>query len=356
MENSSQVKKRRGRSNLAAKRVRILEVAGLKGVSDSALECILRNLNFSGGVNRDSVRRTYKAEFRKYGTQLALPMADGSDDYSWSIARMDLIIPYFARLASFFKSALEQALHTSGRDLTIIAYLDEYTAGNPLACDTRRKAWGCYVGILECGREYLCHEAAWVPVGVLRTAVSNKVLGGVSQCVARLLRSWFCGESPRIQDHGIALELNNKPELIRLRFGRLLADGDALRGILNWKGAGGIKSCVMCWNCFKKDHELCDDDLDLYDITHCDISSFNLNTNEDFWENTDRLAREVDVLGVGAFENLEISTGLNYSPDGLLADIELREHFKPADSIRYDPMHCLIANGIANIEICFFLC
>ena len=105
---------------MAAKRAHILDVAGLKGVSDSALECILRTLNVSGGVNRHSVRRSYKAEFRKYGTQLALPMADGSDDYSWSIARMDLIIPYFARLASFFKGALEQAFNTSGRDLTMI--------------------------------------------------------------------------------------------------------------------------------------------------------------------------------------------------------------------------------------------
>ena len=63
-------------------------------------------------------------------------------------------------LLPFFKAALEHALNTSGRDLTIIAYLDEYTTGNPLANDTRRKAWGAMWGILECGPEYLCHEAA----------------------------------------------------------------------------------------------------------------------------------------------------------------------------------------------------
>ena len=131
---------------MAAKRARILDVAGLKGVSDSALECILRSLNVARGVNRHSVQRSYAAAFRKYGTQLSLPMADGSGDFSWSISRIDLIIPYFARHAPYFRCALEQALNTSGRGLTIIAYLDDYTAGNPLANDTRRKAWGVYMG------------------------------------------------------------------------------------------------------------------------------------------------------------------------------------------------------------------
>ena len=68
------------------------------------------------------------------------------------------------------------------------------------------------------------------------------------------------------------------------------------------------------------------------------------------------IGKEIHELGVSAFERAEMSIGLNYAPEGLLVDIELRDHFKPADSIRYDPMHCLIANGIANIEIYLFLC
>jgi hypothetical protein len=327
----------------------------LKGISDSALDCILRSLDVPQAFRRSSVRRAYTTQFRTYGMKLPLPMASGGDDYQWSIARLDLIIPYFATVSAFFKLGCECAFNTSGRDLTLVAYLDEYTPGNPLAHDTRRKAWGFYVGILEFGPEYLCHEAAWIPVGVLLTAVSTKVSGGVSSCFKRLLRSWFCGEPSRIHDHGIALELNGKPELIRLRFGRLLADGDALKVVLNLKGANGIKPCVMCRNCLKKDHETCDSDHGFYDIQHDDLGSFSICGNEDFWENTDRLAKEVHELGVGAFKRLEKAMGLNYAPEGILADVELRQHFLPGEAIRYDPMHCIIANGLANNEIYFFL-
>ena len=148
-----QVRKRKGLSNLAVKRARIRELSGLKGVSDSALECILRKagLGVSRGNIIHAVKRSYEAEFRKYGAELALPMANGEDDFIWKIARLDLIIPYFAVETLFFRVALERAFNSSGRDLTLVVYLDEYTAGNPLANDTRRKAWGIYVGVLEVG-------------------------------------------------------------------------------------------------------------------------------------------------------------------------------------------------------------
>ena len=41
---------------------------------------------------------------------------------------------------------------------------------------------------------------------------------------------------------------------------------------------------------------------------------------------------------------------MTYSPESVLADVELRDTLKPTDVLR-DPMHVTIANGVMNVEL-----
>jgi len=68
----------------------------------------------------------------------------------------------------------------------------------------------------------------------------------------------------------------------------------------------------------------------------------------------DVLARVHDDLGKGAFENLEKSYGVVFTPDGLLADLDLRAIVPPSTYVR-DPMHVMLSGGVANVEIYAFL-
>ena len=51
---------------------------------------------------------------------------------------------------------------------------------------------------------------------------------------------------------------------------------------------------------------------------------------------------------------MEKSRGMKYNPHGILADIPLRQIFKPSQTTR-DPMHVVLANGVMNVEIYLLL-
>lgn len=158
-----------------------------------------------------------------------------------------------------------------------------------------------------------------------------------------------------MRDPGIVVELGGRKEYIRIEFGQILADIDALRMALSLKGANCIKPCLCCLNCVKKGNRSSRPGTRRFDIRHHDMGDFQRCACTDIWANVDRLQAGLGTLNKTRFNKLENATGLNYNPHSLLADRSLREHFKPSEAFRYDPLHIVLADGLAGLEIWAFL-
>ena len=133
----------------------------------------------------------------------------------------------------------------------------------------------------------------------------------------------------------------------------MIADEAAIKQVLDCKGASGIRCCPSCKNVVAKDSDLAERDATGYlvEVTCSDTSRFDHASDTDMFQIADLLERSRGTLGIGAFKQLEISTGFNFNPLGLLADKELRPYSRPASSLTWDPMHCLWSNGIVGFEV-----
>ena len=82
-----------------------------------------------------------------------------------------------------------------------------------------------------------------------------------------------------------------------------------------------------------------------------DRSKLVFATNQDVWEKFDDLAANQPLVNKTRFKELETSAGIHYVPTGLMANVALREHMRPADASTCDPMHVMVSNGVVNFEV-----
>ena len=215
------------------------------------------------------------------------------------------------------------------------------------------------VSILEWGPSKLQLEAAWLPVAVIRSSISNKqVEGGFSACAKALLRRWFVAE-PRLQSDGVLMKCGpgNTPALLFLTFGCTLSDEAALKAFWSSKGASAISPCWKCWvTNFLKGESLVEYDATkmLRDI-RCGRGEFDLVSDGDRHIQADVLTNCKAKVTAEKFDMLEKAYGLNYTPQGVLWDLDLREIVLPQSGSRYDAVHCFLCGGIVNEEVDFLL-
>ena len=158
-----------------------LNLAGLSGITDTALQQVTTALSSFGSIpecTKRSVAREWLREFKGYGTTLHLPFQASNDSFEWHICDLALVLGVLSDACLYFRKALETAVATFGAALNLILYFDEFVPGDAFAPDIRRKCWGLYVSIVEFGPVLLAKEAMWIVVGVLRTAISAQIRGG----------------------------------------------------------------------------------------------------------------------------------------------------------------------------------
>jgi hypothetical protein len=130
-------------------------------------------------------------------------------------------------------------------------------------------------------------------------------------------------------------------------FAGFLADLVGHKEITNWKGHKGIRCCLECGNVTyirkPKAGEV--------GISCCDSSKFRMRSDEEIWTCIEDLKRGKLTLGIGVFKELEITTGFNHDPHGILFDDGLRSIYKPAHHTIRDWMHTVAQDGLANTHI-----
>jgi len=214
-----------------AKRRRLKEVVGLKGISSEALVAVLRKVKEKKiePASRWEVHSLLEKEWARVEHTIALPIAGGGS-FEWKIARVDLALKYFAQECVNFKVALADAVtQAQGEPLRAIVYLDEVVPGNVLNPVNKRKFWAFYLSFVEFGRVPLMQEQHWLPIAFLRSNVAAIVDGGVSSCTRRLLRSMLF-EPSQLAGASAAIKLDS-PVLIRVQIKAVLGDESALKAV-----------------------------------------------------------------------------------------------------------------------------
>ena len=339
------------------KRRLVNQMLSLRGVNACGVVKILEMLE-GVAVTREYVSKSLAEDASRVLTTLHLPLQAGGA-FSWDVALPQQLLPHlFAKCEGFravFARSLTLAPCSFGRPWRLVLYHDEITPGNPLRPDNRRKIVAFYISFLELGSSFLRTEDAWLLLGTLRSSVVKNVLGGISNVTRRLLRALFLGPQG-LRDGGIML--GDAQGLFFATFCRLLSDEAAGKAVWCVKGASGLRPCIDCENvvaCRENSVVDFDDSGYLVDITCSDRTRFDPMSDQDLLRSHDLLSA-LKAAGVtrAEFERVEKGAGMTFNADGLLADAELRALAPPSTYAR-DPMHTMLANGVANVEIYAFL-
>jgi len=242
------------------------------------------------------------------------------------------------------------------RPWRLIFYVDEASPGNLLSVDNTRKVHAFYWSIAEFGRELLSKEHLWFLGGVIRSNIASEIAGGLSCIFKSLLKTSFFG----VFNISAGVYLKLAPTVGRMlvaELGIVISDESALKSLWVSKGAAGMKPCFLCKNIVSihSDLERLAAGGYIQSIKCKDFSKFDLHTNETVFEAVDRLARSKDTMRVGEFQAEERILGLNFHPEHILNDAELRRYIRPATVFMYDFVHVFLSGGLCNIEIFLFL-
>ncbi len=136
---------------------------------------------------------------------------------------------------------------------SLIVGFDEFTPGNKLQCDNRRKTMVLSFTFKELGQMSLCKALVWHTPVCLRTSVITQVEGEWTHCLSVYLQRHLLGPCG-LATSGVPVVLaDGRPTLIFARLTNLLSDGDGLRMALDWRGHASLKACFRHYNVFKKD-------------------------------------------------------------------------------------------------------
>lgn len=164
---------------------------------------------------------------------------------------------------------------------------------------------------------------------------------------------------------GLALDLGfAEPVNLYAEVSHLLADGEGLEFLLQWRGASSIKPCPRHWNIVPCNSNIVGfDDANQYRESSCtDPSQMHAFTCEDYKELARGLvaARAQHAAGTMTKAQLEAqlkASGFNCCENGFLyAFAQGRLHgISPSAAITIDFMHTFLQEGILNDEILLLL-
>ena len=306
-------------------------------------------------ATRTTLRRALRDDVDELLWTMSLPLENGGSydcrvpSFSKLLQRMCQVSPSMRVL---LRELWQREPSTPMAPLNLCVCGDEIVPGNVLRLDHARKLFLLFLAIKELGPTILKSTDAWFPIFAIRSTVLNKKFkGGISQCVRLLLRRIFFEE--KIGSVGVVVSLDDDQSTrvaLHFRVSNLIFDGDAQKQVFVGKGAKGKVPCLCCLNVVHEDESI--PSPEFVSLTCTDASKLQFATSEDLYEKADILSRSAPpVMGATRFKRFETAVGLNYVPEALLWDVDLRREIRIAEAITFDSMHVLLANGMACDEI-----
>ena len=306
-------------------------------------------------VGHRELTREMHARFEEVRANIRVETISGGE-YNWELADGVLLLSKLIRerphLRQVFLDGLRRHPCSRIEPWKTLVGFDEFTPGDKLKVNSRRKSMVVSFSFAELGPHVLGFDSAWTSPAVVRHATLATVRGGWSQLLTLFLRRLFYGP------HGLLVtglpisdDNGNIIAVVWAKLANLFSDGDGIRAGLDWKGAQGVKPCFCHWNVLQKDSELLEDGDDTYvDITCVDPRRFRRWTQDELYATIDMLnaawrRNQAGTMTNIALERLEKTSGHNATPYCILGGVEMREALNILEATRYDWMHSALQNG-----------
>lgn len=207
---------------------------------------------------------------------------------------------------------------------------------------------------LELGAQVLSQASTWLVGVALRTNMYAQSEHGWSMFFKRYLAKMLFGPSG-FATGGVSVPLACGARCIYARFGTVLADGDGHRMTWQWRGASGLKPCMLHYNVWKKGSDAAWRDDGGVEITCADYGKFKCWSTAKFEAAIDMLLeakRQVArrELTQQSYTTLTSAYGFAPSEEGVLADLRLRPYVKPMLQMQYDWVHSVLQDGLLSVD------
>ena len=344
---------------MPAKENPLAHVGRSKYVSQSALASVLAEVRELGKVpeacSRSTLKRARDEEINiktPYGDlmqSVAIDMNNGSQRHFSYIHPLALIW-YLCSVSLQFKEFMSDKLRETScgwqKPWKLILYGDEVGPGNNLKHYNKRKLHCVYWSFAELGTRALSSEWFWFTLVVCRSTVINEVDGGVGAFFTAMLQILF-GRSASFTTSGVLIG----SAMLYATLGHVIADMDEFKHMFDLKGHNGLFPCLFCKNIAKKTGDLEGIADDVRTITETDIGKCAFWTDAGRIATADILREQKPILSPDEFDRLEMVSGLNYAPKGMLFCQALRSIMFPIKLVMFDWMHIYLVGGIWNSEM-----
>lgn len=331
------------------------------GTTTKALAKILKQIRESPTiVEHGSLALLQRANlelFMRFRHIEPLTLCDGSV-FNWEMCHPNRMLSEMVdrcpQLQDIFIRAVNRHPCTEAHPWSLVIGFDEFCPGNKLKSHNERKCMNLSFSFIELGLEALWRETTWMTPICVRHSIIAKVPGGWSHMFRKYLRLHLLGDTG-LSTAGLPLMLAGKPFLLFAKFRHLIGDGDGLRMVWDWKGANGFKPCFRHSNVVSKGSDVASRDSRFVEITCSDHRCFRTTTAAEVATAVDVLLQAQQKVAAGTmtktrFSSLQKVYGLHGSPEGVLADADLRRHFDCVKVTTMDWVHSALQDGTVTIE------
>ena len=183
-------------------------------------------------------------------------------------------------------------------------------------------------------------EESWMTLAVGRTSMLQELELGYPKSMTQL-----CQHIMTETRDGFAIDFDESTVLLTIVSNTIVADADGIRLLTGCKGASALKPCLHCTNVLMDQREM----PARANICCAEVTAFQSQSQA----NLESIMHHLQSIhGKKAKEEAEKLLG--WHADALQASAIMQPdlaHVISLRSIRYDPMHCSLSNGLVNHEL-----
>lgn len=254
------------------------------------------------------------------------------------IADIGKLLNYINEQVDFYSQRLALV---SSDVLHLVLVEDEATGGNVLATSSSKKVHLWYFCVATLGDSH--RPDGWFPLAAFPTRDAAYLPEGAGEVAAAVFRD-------------LSRQLRSPMRIgqrsFSLRVQAMVGDYEALRSVLNAKGASALKPCLACKNVISRQHgaEVLASSPYFLTVDSAEVDKFDKYSALELHDSYDKFLQDTDTMSVQDKKEFEICVGFHIHRRGVLASEEARS-IVSVGNLLYDSMHCYFANGIISSEI-----
>ena len=255
------------------------------------------------------------------------PVKTGRADYVDAGLLLQHLLSCCPLLAERFVKALKDHPSSPDNPWDCALGFDEYNCGDKLSSfQMGKKTMAVYFSFAQL--ESIASNSAWFILCALRTVLINSFQGGWSKVFTQMLIRTFYG-AHGLSTVGVPFSHRGEDFIFFAKPSNILSDGEGLKQVTGWRGAGSLRPALLHSNILKKDSDLAHRVPGFVEMSCTDPLLVKGTTSSEFRDRCDLVAAahqrySANRITKTMFVNICKSEGQNYIEGGLGFDSRIR--------------------------------